>query len=1183
MNVFPARGNALRTSRDRPDPPAPKPAPLREWRLQPEPCVFRFAGLAVLLIAGTALAAPHKLRVTDPSLTQSIIEQGGSLVADYGAFQIVEADAVPSGNTADARVESVDRFDFIQLSARSLNTRTPQMQSLRHAVGPFTGRHLHLVQFAGPIKPEWRAALEQTGAKIVSYIPQNAYLIYGDAMALAQAQSWAGSEASVQWEGPYQDDYKIHPMARTEDDNGKSRSIGTDTFAIQLVADDEANSATLGKIDRWKLKPVRSEFRILNYHNLIVSLPAERLKDLAAQPDVISIQPYFEPKKMDECQDQIVAGNLSSDLPSGPGYLAWLAGKGFTQAQFGASGFVVDMSDSGIDNGTLKPGHFGLYPLGDTSQSSRVAYVRLEGTANNPGSTLKGCDGHGTLNTHIAAGYDDLDGFPFADSTGYSYGLGVCPFVKVGSSVIFDPDLFTSPNYTMLETEAYASGARVSNNSWGSANGASYDLDAQSYDTLVRDVGASSVQRQMVIVFVAGNGGPSAQSIISPGTAKNVITVGAADNVRSLVPADGGNDRSGSDGCGNTDSDADNANAVVGFSSQGPCSDGRMKPDLVAPGTHVTGGVPQSGSATTNGTGTALSCFLANGDGICGVPGNSTADLFFPLGQEFYTVSTGTSHAAPAVSGACALVRQYFLNANLVAPSPAMTKAFLMNSARYMTGANAGDTLWSPSQGMGELDLGGAFDGVPRLLRDQVDTFTATGQTRTFTGTIADPTQSFRITVAWTDPPGSTAAARALVNDLDLTVTVGGKTYKGNVFSGATSVTGGTADSLNNVESVFLPAGTSGSFTVTITAADIAADALAIGGSTPEQDFALVVYNANPTALPFAPIAASYRGLFYAAGGVKFLQSGAFSLTTTARGGYSGTLQMGAKLYDFSGHLDSSGTGTNLIHRTGTNALTFTFQVDATDYNRITGTITDGSWLAELQAERAPFKAGNSTLLAGKYTVVFPGYTDGGALAPQGNGYGTVTVTKSGQIELSGALSDGAALSKTSPLVGTGDWPLYVSLYGGRGQILGWLTFTNSQSLGGRFSWIKQPIPKAALYPGGFDIETNATGSSFQSPSTFAGPILDFITGRVVLNGGNLAVPITNNVTIASNNKVTDNTLTNKLTVALGTGRGLFTGTVLNPATGRKFGFNGVILQNQGVGLGYFLGTNQSGSVFLGQ
>ena len=46
-----------------------------------------------------------------------------------------------------------------------------------------------------------------------------------------------------------------------------------------------------------------------------------------------------------------------------------------------------------------------------------------------------------------------------------------------------------------------------------------------------------------------------------------------------------------------------------------------------------------------------------------------------------------------------------------------MTKAFLMNSARYMTGPGANDTLCSENQGMGELDLGMAFDGAPRLLR----------------------------------------------------------------------------------------------------------------------------------------------------------------------------------------------------------------------------------------------------------------------------------------------------------------------------------------------------------------------------------------------------------------------------------------------------------------------------------
>src|SRR6185437_1842263 len=98
----------------------------------------------------------------------------------------------------------------------------------------------------------------------------------------------------------------------------------------------------------------------------------------------------------DERQDQIVAGNLSGTNLVGPGYLAWLASKGFTQAQFDASGFVVDVADSGIDNGTLTPGHFGLYPLGDTALSSRVAYARVEGTLH-VGGTLAGCDGHGAL------------------------------------------------------------------------------------------------------------------------------------------------------------------------------------------------------------------------------------------------------------------------------------------------------------------------------------------------------------------------------------------------------------------------------------------------------------------------------------------------------------------------------------------------------------------------------------------------------------------------------------------------------------------------------------------------------------------------------------------------------------------------------------------------------------------
>ena len=58
-------------------------------------------------------------------------------------------------------------------------------------------------------------------------------------------------------------------------------------------------------------------------------------------------------------------------------------------------------------------------------------------------------------------------------------------------------------------------------------------------------------------------------------------------------------------------------------------------------------------------------------------------------------------------------MRQYFINQGWTAPSPAMTKAWLINSARYLSGPGADDTLWSASQGMGEMDLGTAFDGAP--------------------------------------------------------------------------------------------------------------------------------------------------------------------------------------------------------------------------------------------------------------------------------------------------------------------------------------------------------------------------------------------------------------------------------------------------------------------------------------
>ena len=788
----------------------------------------------------------------------------------------------------------------IYLNTGRLDTAVPV--ALRQTAAR-TEAGLQLIQFTGPIQPDWHAALRQSGVRILSYVPDNAYLVAGDAAALARAQAIP----AVQWHGEYRAEHKVHPRARQR---------LTDWFSIQLAADGSGNAATLALLDQLKLEPVRRQSKLAAYVNLVVRLRPEDLDAFAAQPDVISIQPAAVPRKLDERQDQIIAGNLTGLVPSGPGYLTWLASKGFTQAQFDASGFVVDMSDSGIDNGTTQPGHFALYPLGNTNQPSRVAYNRLEGLPNWH-STLQGCDGHGTLNTHIVAGYVDLPpGFPHTDAAGFAYGLGVCPFVNVGSSVIFDPDNSTNPDDTTLMSTAYRDGARISNNSWGNDSSADgqYDVDAQMYDALVRDAQPAGAahpaagNQEMVIVFSAGNDGPGAQTITSPGTAKNVITVGAASNVRSLTPANGGNDATGADGCDTFDTDAQSADDLVGFTSQGPCNDGRIKPDLVAPGTHITGGVPQREPLPPpTSTGAALSCFLnfgglygCYGFGICALSNSctTTADDFFPLGQEFYSVSSGTSHAAPAVSGACALLRQYFINQGWPAPSPAMTKAYLLNAARYLTGAGANDTLPSVSQGLGELDLGRAFDSGPRLLRDQLaaDKFTASGQVREWAGTIGGPSQPFRVTLAWTDAPGSTLASRALNNDLDLTVTAGGVTYKGNVFSGAYSVAGGTADRLNNVESVFLPAGTTGSFTVTVTAHNITSDGVP-GDSNPlDQDFALVIDNVGSNFLGIATTSPLSAGKLRAAYHATLVATNGIAPVTWAM--TTGALPAGLQLSD---------------------------------------------------------------------------------------------------------------------------------------------------------------------------------------------------------------------------------------------------------------------------------------------
>lgn len=810
-----------------------------------------------------------KVRIPKGSFLPNLLNAEVREVADYGSFVIVECTAGEAPAINDAQV--LEDENYIMLNTGAINTTLPTVRQLQGSRGQFEGKRLHLVQFAGPIRSDWYLELENTGALIVTYIPSNTYLVYGDAEQLAGVQALAERSQHIQWNGEYFDAYKIQSRALLQNSDPNDGQGNPDLYAIQLVADATANIETQRVIDRFKSAPVVKQEDVLEYRNFIVALPHEKLAAIAAQPDVVSIDHYEIPKLNDERQDQIVAGNISGSAPIGPGYMQWLVTQGFTQGQFDASNFSVDVTDSGVDNATTTPNHFGLYVMGGPVMggTSRVKYNRLVGSQN-PGSTLQGCDGHGTINAHIIAGWANTAGFPIQDSAGYHYGLGVCPFTRVGSTVIFDPNSYTFPNFSSIQSQAYNSGARISSNSWGAPVRGAYNVDSQTYDALVRDAQptGSTVplagNQEMVIVFANGNDGPDPQTVGSPATAKNVISVGAAENVQAFGSADL---------CGWTDGFANNINDMAPFSSHGPCLDGRKKPDIVAPGTHVSGGVAQADNPAANGT--ALACFDA--EGVCG----GVASFFFPDGQELYTTSTGTSHSCPCVAGGCALIRQFFINQGMPPPSPAMTKALLMNTGRYIPGAGAGTNLWSNIQGMGEMNLGHAFTRgttIPTIFKDEDPVnrlFTTSGQTYILSGKVISSSDEFRVTLAWTDAPGSTTGS-AFQNNLDLTVVVGGNSYRGNVFTGAFSTTGGLADAQNNVEGVFVLSAPTGSpFTVTVTASNINSNGVPNLGSATDQDFALIISNAEtcpaltsgPASLPDGTTGTFYNQTLTAIGG----------------------------------------------------------------------------------------------------------------------------------------------------------------------------------------------------------------------------------------------------------------------------------------------------------------------------
>ena len=333
---------------------------------------------------------------------------------------------------------------------------------------------------------------------------------------------------------------------------------------------------------------------------------------------------------------------------------------------------------------------------------------------------------------------------------------------------------------------------------------------------------------------------------------------------------------------------------------------------------------------------------------------------------------------------------------------------------------------------------------------------------------------------------------------------------------------------------------------------------------------------------PFTAVAGAYNGLFYDTNGITHQSAGFFTATLTSNLTYSGSLKLAGKSIAITGKFFTDGTAHNLFTRPGASNVVLDLVADFAD-KQITGTIKSGyngsSWTAQLTSDLAVYNKTNNTPTnyTGLSTQVLPRFTD--STGPVGYGYGTVNVSTNGTVILAGATADGAAIAQTVPLSKDGLLPFYASLYGGNGEVLGWLNFNATNNTpSGTVSWIKTGWTNA-IFAGGYTNQGPIIASQYVKPTT--GTILDYQYGfgQLTFTNADQSLASLNDVLIAYNNVVYTADATTKVTFTVA--NGLFTGKFLNTHTHLTNSFTGVVLQQQNVAAGAFIEPTQTGSVYL--
>ncbi|GAB4526192.1 MAG: hypothetical protein Kow0063_00140 [Anaerolineae bacterium] len=638
---------------------------------------------------------------------------------------------------------------------------------------PDDGTGYYLVQFKGPITEADKAVLTKAGAQIFDYIPDFTFVTRMNSAAKAILEA----TSNVRWIGLYQPAFRIEPAllkTYTTAEQSHTSELTVLVFKGEDVAQVASQVEALGGT---VLEVAESEWK----GRIKVVVGSDRLGDIARISGVKWIEPAPEWQ---------LFNNVAADIMD-------VRDVWNTHGLYGA-GQTIAVCDTGLDRGSTTPASL-HDDFEDGGGNSRVIQIfdRVGDGANDVNS------GHGT---HVAGSVLGNGARSGANPSTHTYPgsayVGMAPEANLVFQAVENNtsgSLAGIPlDLNVLFAQADGAGADLHTNSWGAADNGSYTSYSQDVDEYIWS------HKDFTILFAAGNQGtdvPSSDGVVnldsigSPATAKNCITVGASENNRSSGGYNPGGACSTYGSCWPLDYPvnpirddrlSNDPGGMVAFSSRGPTNDGRVKPDVVAPGTNIAS--VRSSMAASTGWGAINSYYMYMG---------------------------GTSMSTPLTAGAAVLVRDFYQDNQGVTPSAALIKATLINGATDISPGQygTGSTQEIPDpprpnnvEGWGRVNLENSiFPAAPRTLNyDDHVSGLGTGGMITYVYTATTAGQPMRTTLVWSDYPGTPAADGGLVNDLDLSITTpAGTTLR-------------PSDHVNNVEGIDIASAASGVYTITV-------------------------------------------------------------------------------------------------------------------------------------------------------------------------------------------------------------------------------------------------------------------------------------------------------------------------------------------------------------------------------